>query len=141
MNHILAELEAKANDRDAIALMLGVDGRVAEASFANLFFVKGGRVCTPRPGNILLGIMRENAIEVAAKLGIELVEGDFYPYDLHVADEAFLTTTSFSILPVASVDGRALTAGPGPITARLMRAWRDEIGMDFVAQAEQFSNA
>ena len=65
MNHIQAELEVKAVDRDAIPLMLGTDGTVAEASWANAFFVKDGRVFTPRPKNILLGIMRENVLEVA----------------------------------------------------------------------------
>lgn len=141
MNHILAEFEAKASDRDAIPVMLGTDGRVAEASFANIFFVSEGRLCTPRSGNILLGIMRENVLEMAAKLGLDVVESDFYSYDLQTADEIFLSTTSFSILPVSRMDGRELPAGPGPLTARLMKAWSEEIGMDFVAQAERFSNA
>jgi len=135
MNHILAELEAKSVDREAIALMLGTDGLVAEASAANVFFVKAGRVCTPRAKNILLGIMRESLIEIAPKAGHEVVEGDFYPYDLLQADEIFLTTTSFSILPIGRLNGKAFTEVPGPVTARLMQAWSAAIGMDFVAQA------
>ena len=79
MNHIIAEFEAKANDHDAIALMLGVDGRIAEASMANLFFVRDGRLCTPRAGNILLGIMRENTLELAAKLGSKFAKATSIP--------------------------------------------------------------
>jgi branched-chain amino acid aminotransferase len=139
MNHIMAEIEAKAADREAIALMLGTDGLVAEASYANVFFVKDGRLCTPRSKNILLGIMRENVIEIAPKANIELVEGDFFPYDFLLADEIFLTTTSFSILPIGRFNGKSLAEVPGPVTSRLMNAWSREIGVDFVAQAETLS--
>ncbi len=134
MNHIMAELEAKAVDREAIPLMLGVDGLVTEASFANMFFVRDGRLYTPREKNILLGIMRENVIEIAPKANIEVVQGDFYPYDIALADEIFLTTTSFSILPIGKFNGRSLEV-PGPVTSRLTNAWAREIGVDFVQQA------
>ncbi len=116
--------------------MLGTDGLVAEASYANVFFVRDGRVFTPRSKNILLGIMRENVIETAPNANVEIVEGDFAPYDLYLADEVFITTTSFSILPVGRVNGRDLPGGaPGPVTARLMSAWSRTIGVDFVDQA------
>lgn len=134
MNHIKAELEAKAVDHEAMALMLAMDGTVAESSASNVFMVSGGKVLTPR-SNVLLGIMRENLIETAIKTGIEVIEADLYPYDFALADEIFLTTTSFSILPVGRLNGVALTSAPGPVTARLMKAWSEEIGIDFVAQA------
>jgi branched-subunit amino acid aminotransferase/4-amino-4-deoxychorismate lyase len=139
MNHIMAELEAKSVDREAIPLMLGVDGLITEASFANIFFVKDGRLCTPREKNILLGIMRENVIELALKANIEVVQGDFYPYDVALADEIFLTTTSFSILPVGRFNGRSLGEVPGPVTSRLSHAWSREIGVNFVQQALTFA--
>jgi branched-chain amino acid aminotransferase len=139
MNHIQAELEVKAVDRDAIPLMLGTDGTVAEASWANVFFVKDGRVFTPRPKNILLGIMRENVLEIAPQAGIEVVEGDFYPYDFLLADEIFLTTTSCCILPIGRFNGKALASVPGPVTSRLTQAWSEHIGVDFVGQAARFT--
>lgn len=136
MNHVMAEFEAKSVDPDAIALMLGTDGLVAEASFANVFFVRDGRVFTPRSKNILLGVMRENVIETAPHANVEIVEGDFAPYDLYLADEMFITTTSFSILPVGRLNGRELPGGvPGPVTSRLMSAWNRTVGIDFVDQA------
>jgi branched-chain amino acid aminotransferase len=139
MNHIQAELEVKAVDRDAIPLMLGTDGTVAEASWANAFFVKDGRVFTPRPRNILLGIMRENVLEIAPAAGIEVVQGDFYPYDFQLADEIFLTTTSCCILPIGRFNGKALAA-PGPVTTRLSQAFARHVGVDFVAQAMSLSS-
>jgi branched-chain amino acid aminotransferase len=135
MNHMLAELEVKAVDRDAIPLMLGTDGTVAEASWANVFFVRDGRVFTPRPRNILLGIMRENLLEIAPGAGIEVVEGDLYPYDFALADEIFLTTTSCCILPIGRFNGKPLRTAPGPVTQRLMKAWSAHVSLDFVEQA------
>ena len=135
MNHIQAELEVKAVDRDAIPLMLGTDGTVAEASWANIFFVREGRVFTPRPRNILLGIMRENVLEIAPKAGVEVTEGDFYPYDLMLADEIFLTTTSCCILPIGRLNGKPLGKAPGPVTTRLSQAFSKHVGLDFVGQA------
>jgi branched-chain amino acid aminotransferase len=141
MNHIQAELEVKAVDRDAIPLMLGTDGTVAEASWANVFFVKAGRVFTPRPKNILLGIMRENVLEIAPSAGIEVIEGDFYPYDFALADEIFLTTTSCCILPIGRFNGKPLSPAPGPVTTRLSQVFSKHVGVDFVAQASKLTNA
>lgn len=136
MNHVMAEFEAKSVDPEAIALMLDTDGLVAEASFANVFFVRDGRVCTPRSKNILLGIMRENVLDVAPQANVEIVEGDFAPYDMYLAEEVFITTTSFSIVPVSKLNGRELPGGvPGPVTSRLMSAWSRTVGVDFVDQA------
>jgi branched-chain amino acid aminotransferase len=136
MNHIQAEFEARAFDPDAFPLMLATDGTLAESSMANVFFVRDGRVFTPRR-NILEGIMRQNVLQVAPTASVEVFEGDFTVYDILVADEAFLTTTSFSILPVGYINGRQFpTEIPGPITQRLMTAWHRKVGVDFVAQAQ-----
>jgi branched-chain amino acid aminotransferase len=136
MNHVQAEFEAKLVDPDAFPLMLDLTGYIAESSNANFFFVRAGRVYTPRPQTILLGVMRECVFEVAPKAGVEIIEGDFTPYDVYVADEAFLTTTSFSMLPVSRFNGRVLPSRiPGPVTSRLISAWNDTVGIDTVAQA------
>lgn len=139
MNHIQAELEAKAADRDAMPLMLAMDGTVAESSAANVFFVSQGRLCTPR-SNILLGIMRDNVIEVAREERIEVVEGDFHVYDFAIADEVFLTTTSYSILPVGRLNGRPYGKAPGPVTTRLIKAWGRKIGVDIIEQARRHAS-
>ena len=65
-----------------------------------------------------------------------MAEGDFTPYDVHNADEAFLTGTSGSIEPVRDLDGVAIgDVMPGPITGRPMKEWNELAGIDVVAQA------
>ncbi|OGB94079.1 MAG: hypothetical protein A3G35_05455 [candidate division NC10 bacterium RIFCSPLOWO2_12_FULL_66_18] len=136
MNHIQAEFEAKMVDPEAFPLLLDLEGNIAESSTANFFFVRDGRVFTPRPKNILLGITRDTIFEIAPSVNVEITEGNFTPYDVYVADEAFLTTTSFCILPVSRFNGKVLSSNiPGPVTARLIEAWNRSVGMDVVEQA------
>lgn len=136
MNHIVAAFEARAADPRAIPLMLDTDGNLAETDTTNVFFVAGGKLCTPGARTVLGGITREAIFELAAKLDVEVVEGAFTPYDVYTAEEAFICGTSGSIVPVARFNGARLGDGiPGPVTLRLMRGWIDMIGVDFVAQA------
>ncbi len=136
MNHNMAVFEARQADPRAVPLMLDIDGNLAETDITNFFFVTGGRLCTPRARNVLGGITRETVFELAQDLGIEAVEGDFTPYDVYTADEAFLSGTSGTMQPVRSLNGAAIgDALPGPVTLRLIRAWNDMVGLDYVAQA------
>ena len=136
MNHMIASFEAKHVNPKSLPLMLDIDGNVAESLITNFFFVSNGRVCTPTNKNVLGGITRSNVLALTSKLGIELVEGDFTPYDVYNADEAFLTGTSGSIEPVRDLNGVAIgDEMPGPITGRLMMAWNELVGIDVVAQA------
>ena len=66
-------------------------------------------------------LFRSTVFELCGLLGIDATEGDLLPDDLRGADEAFLSSTAGGIMPVASVDGRALAhgAGPGPLSSRL----------------------
>ncbi len=135
MNHQMAAFEAKQADERAVPLMLDLDGNITETDSANFFFVSRGKLCTPTERNVLGGITREVLFEIAAKMGIEVVEGDFTPYDVYTADEAFLTGTSGSMIPVRSLNGtRVGDALPGPLTMRLIEAWSDMVGLDYVAQ-------
>ena len=136
MNHMIASFEAKHVNPKSLPLMLDIDGNIAESAITNFFFVSGGRVCTPTNKNVLGGITRRNVLSLTIKLGLELVEGDFTPYDVYNADEAFLTGTGGSIEPVRDLNGVAIgDAIPGPITGRLMKEWNELVGVDVVAQA------
>ena len=75
-------------------------------------------------------------IELAEELGIPLAEADVDLYDAYTADEAFITSTSFCICPVRSVNGNQIGDGsvPGPITRRLTDAYARLVDHDFVAQ-------
>ena len=70
------------------------------------------------------------------QLGIEVVEGNYTPFDLYTAEEAFLASTSPTFVPIKTVNGAKIGNGaPGPITLRLIGAWNEMVGMDIVDQA------
>ena len=102
------------------AVLCTPDGRLAEGPGFNLFVVRDEVVRTPR-GNVLEGITRSTIFDLASDLGLKAEEADLTPRDLHEADEAFLSTTAGGVMPVASVDGTALShgSGPGPVSLRL----------------------
>lgn len=136
MNHFVAELEAKASNSDAYAIMLDLDGNITEGSGSNFLFVVDGRIKIPDTRLVLSGADMAALLELAAGLGIEADEGTYTPYDVYNADEAFLTTNSFGILPISSLNGLPIGSGTvGPMTRRLMAAWAELTECDFVAQA------
>jgi branched-chain amino acid aminotransferase len=136
MNHNMASFEAKQVDPRAIPLMLDIDGNLSETSAHNCFLVANGKLCTPSDRNVLGGITKTAIFELAKELGIEIVEGDFTPYDIYTAEEAFLASTSPTFVPVGTVNGAEIGKGaPGPMTLRLIGAWNKMVGMDIVDQA------
>jgi branched-chain amino acid aminotransferase len=136
MNHNIAAFEAKQVDPRAIPLMLDVDGNLSETSAHNVFLVIGGRLCTPTDKNVLGGITKAVIFDLAKQLGVEVVEGNYTPFDLYNAEEAFLASTSPTMIPVKTVNGAKIGKGaPGPVTLRLIGAWNKMVGMDIVDQA------
>ena len=136
INLILADMEAKVQNPDALAVLLDVNGNLAEGSGANFFIVKNGVVKTPREQHVLAGISRATAIELAQELNIEVQETDLDLYDAYTADEAFITSTSYCIVPVSSVNGSGIGINniPGPVTNRLQNAYSGLVGIDIVGQ-------
>lgn len=110
-------------------LMLTEDGYVAECTGDNIFFVKDGVVYTPPAYlGILEGITRQTVMELLAELGIRVEEKVFTRFDLYTADESFLTGTAAEVIPMVKLDDRAIGDGkPGPITRRLIAAFRDYV--------------
>jgi len=136
MNHNMAAFEAKQVDPRAIPLMLDIDGNLSETSAHNFFLVIDGKLCTPTDRNVLGGITKAVIFDLAKQLGVEIVEGDYTPYDLYNAEEAFLASTSPTFVPVRTVNGAKIGKGaPGPVTVRLIAAWNKMVGMDIVDQA------
>ncbi len=136
MSQMVAEREVKGLDPEARALMLDIYGNVAEDTSANIFFGIGGKLCTPSLANCLPGISRKVTLELARKLEIAAEEGVYAPFDLWNCDEMFLTSTSPCLYGVTHLNGRNVgSAFPGPMTRRLTEAWKEEVGLDFVAQA------
>jgi branched-chain amino acid aminotransferase len=136
INLVQGDLEVKAQNPDAWAIVLDINGNLAEGIGSNFFIVKDGTVLTPREQYVLGGISRETAMELASELGITAREADIDLFDAYTADEAFVTSTSFCICPVVSINGNTVGEGhvPGPITQRLLQAYSDLVGLDIVQQ-------
>jgi branched-chain amino acid aminotransferase len=136
LNLVLGNLEVHEKDPDAWALLLDEKGNLAEGLGSNVFIVKDGVLATPRGQMVLEGITRNTVLELAASLRIPAEERDIDAYDACTADESFLTSTSLCVCPVSSINGIAVGDGkvPGPVTQRLMGAFSDLVGMDYVAQ-------
>ena len=132
-DYVYARLEAARAGADD-ALFLTLDGRLSEATAANLFVVAGQTLATPPlSAAILAGTTRTWLIAQAERLGLTLAEVDLTPAQLLAADEAFLTGSVAGIVPIVSLDGRPIGRGvPGPRTRilRLAReAWIDAMSM------------
>jgi len=123
-NSILATTEAKRNGFDE-ALLLDMNGKVAEGPGANFFYEKDEVLYTCPLGNILSGITRKTVFELAKELGIELVEKLFTPEDVYEADAAFFTGTAAEVAGIASLDGHEFRLN-----------WEDSLGYD-LARAYQ----
>jgi branched-chain amino acid aminotransferase len=136
MNHNMAAFEAKQVDPRAIPLMLDIDGNLSETSAHNVFLVLNGTLCTPSDRNVLGGITRTAIFELAKKLGVQVVEGNYTPFDLYTAEEVFLASTSPTFVPIKTVNGVQIGKGaPGQVTLRLIGAWNQMVGIDMVDQA------
>jgi branched-chain amino acid aminotransferase len=136
LNLILGELEAHGADPDSWAVLLDESGNLTEGRGSNVFLIKDGVVSTPRGQFVLEGITRGMVLQLSTGLELEVAERDLDLFDAYTADEVFLTSTSLCICPVASVNGAPVGDGrvPGSITRRLMAAFTDLVGMDYVAQ-------
>ena len=141
LNNVLAEREVRRVDPDAYALMLDINGYVAECSAQNIFMVRNNKLLTPRVPGILEGVTRGAIIDVAREVGIECMEKELTIYDLYNADEVFITATSLVMFSVAKLSNRPLgNPIPGPIVKRLFEGWNKMVGMDVVEQCINHRN-
>ncbi len=108
------------------AVMRNFRGELSECTQSNLFLVKRGEVLTPAlDAGLLAGITREFVFEVGREVGVPVRETVLREGDLLGADEAFLTSTTRELVPIVRVDDKLIAGGrPGPITARLLEAFR-----------------
>jgi branched-chain amino acid aminotransferase len=97
----------------ADALMLDYRGYVAEATGANVFFIKGDELHSPLPDCFLNGITRQTVIGLAKENGYKVVERHIKPEELVNYDECFLTGTAAEITPVSLVGEYTFKPGKG----------------------------
>jgi len=135
LNLITADLEAKAQDKEAWSVLLDAQGHLAEGIGSNIFVVRDGIVMTPHERWVLPGVSRETVFQLCGELGIECREADLDLFDAANAEEIFMTSTSLCICPVRSIGGRPLPGPlPGPVTRQIGDAYVGLVNCDFVAQ-------
>jgi branched-chain amino acid aminotransferase len=113
-------------------IMRNHKGELTECSTANLFIVKNGEALTPPlQAGLLPGITREFLFEIGKDAGISVREQAMRDEDLFAADEAFLTSTTRELVPIVTVDERAIGSGrPGPVTKKLLEGFRKRAHAD-----------
>ena len=128
LNSMLAVTDAFERGYDE-ALLLDIDGRLAEGSGENLFVIKDGKIFTNKADDsILMGITRDSAIEIAGVLGYEVKKISLELDDVLTADEAFFTGTAAEITPIREVDGTVIGLGKrGPITGEIQSTFYDAV--------------
>jgi branched-chain amino acid aminotransferase len=127
MNSILAHQEAAQDGYDE-ALLLDVDGFVAEGSGENVFLVRKGKLITPDLTSALEGITRDTIVQLAKELGIEVIEKRITRDEVYTADEAFFTGTAAEVTPIRELDNRNIGTGTrGPITEKLQALYFDVV--------------
>jgi branched-chain amino acid aminotransferase len=106
------------------ALMFDWRGQIAEATGANIFFVRDGVIYTPTPDCFLNGLTRQTVIKLAREAGVEVVERAIFPNELATFEEAFLTGSAAEITPIREIAGLAYK--PGAMCEQLIDAYRAE---------------
>lgn len=114
---------AAENDGYADALMLDYRGHVAEATGANIFFMRDGAIHTPTPDCFLNGITRQTAMKLAEARQIEVIERTIMPDELSTFSECFITGSAAEITPVAEIG--EFNYKPGEMSEALVNDYND----------------
>lgn len=121
INSALAKDEAEEAGADE-AIMLDLQGHVAEGTGCNLFIVRDGVLITPPvTGDVLEGITRRSILQVAADLGIPTEQRSIDRSELYIADEAFFCGTGVQVAWIETIDGRTIGSGTDPQVTRSIR--------------------
>ena len=140
LHYQMANLQAARMGAARWPVLLDPDGFLAEGPGWNIFLVRNGELLSPEPRNILLGVSRATTIELAGKLDIPVREANLGRYEALRADEIFCTATTYALVHATTFEGQVIGNGePGPIFSRLLDAWKQSVGVDFVAQSRGYS--
>jgi len=135
-NSVLANMEALDEGYDE-ALLLDVEGFVAEGAGENLFIVKDGVIYEPEIASALTGITRASVHVLARELGYSVVTRRLTRDDIYIADEAFFTGTAAEVTPIRELDRRQIGAGQrGPVTAKLQSLFFEVVNGKVPAHAD-----
>ncbi len=141
MHYYLADRQAAAKEPGARALLLDQHGKVTETTTTNaiLYHIDSGLLIPPVE-DVLPGISLRTVCDLAAQLGIPVIEQSLTVVDVADSDEVLLSSTTSCLIPVTRFNGEPIGEGqPGPIFEQLLAAWDELIGLDIRAQAESFA--
>jgi branched-chain amino acid aminotransferase len=125
INSMLALQEGITDGYDE-ALLLDVEGFVAEGSGENIFIISDGVIYTPDLTSALNGITRNTIMALANDLGYEVIEKRITRDEVYIADEAFFSGTAAEVTPIRELDNRPIGSGTrGPITEKLQSLYFD----------------
>jgi len=129
MHQVLATREAKSK-KAYDAILLTTDGYISDGIACNVHMVQGTTIKTPgRQAAIVEGITKAAVLDVAGRLGLDVIEGLFRPDEIHRSTEMFLTSSAREVVPIVRVDGKPIGNGrPGPWTLKILDAYRGAIG-------------
>lgn len=126
LGQILAKMEATSAGADE-ALMLDMDGFIAETNTANIFLIQADTLSTPACDSIMPGLTRQIVLDLASERGLRARDGRVSLADLYMADEAFITGTVNQLVPVIEVDGRVIGTGKaGTHTQALLQRYLEK---------------
>ncbi len=127
INSMLALQEALTDGYDE-AMLLDVEGYVAEGSGENIFLVHDGAIHTPDLTSALNGITRDTVFSFAKELGIDVVERRITRDETYIADEVFFSGTAAEITPIREIDNRVIGNGSrGTITEKIQSMYFDQV--------------
>jgi branched-chain amino acid aminotransferase group I len=127
LNNILAKIEANVAHADD-AIMLDLEGFVAETNATNVFAIKDGVVLTPSAVACLPGLTRNIVIELAKREGLDVREDRISLSEFYTADEVFTTGTMGGLAHVRLIDGRLIGDGEkGPVTKKLQAVYDEAV--------------
>jgi len=126
LNSALAKREALSCGFDE-AILLNINGTIAEGPGENIFMVKDNTLYTPHVASSALpGITAQSAKTIAQDLNIQVIETPLIRDELFLADELFFTGTAAEITPIREIDGRIIGTGKrGPITEQIQTRFFD----------------
>ncbi len=126
-NSALARIEALKSGYDE-AILLNIDGKVAESSAENLFIVNDGSLITPpTTAGALQGVTRDSVLEIAKQNDIKCQVADITRDELYTAEEVFLTGTAAGIKPIIEIDKRTIGDGKSGIVTKELQRMYEEI--------------
>lgn len=131
----LADREAQSTDPGSVALLRNLDGHLTETNSGNFMIAQNGRIRTPHAQDTLPGISQQFVKELSQELEIPYEVGDITLSDALAAEEAFVSSTSYCLLPVTRLNCQPVGRGvPGPIWNALINRWSQRVGCDISNQ-------